>query len=158
MSDRYWYQDGWNVLGIAAAVCVAAYLFHAHQEQVKFDASRINPKIDLKFHQPLFFGSPSLECSVWHEEPDALRNILVTASVSTDPNKSEKSWDLKHRNHVVWQPGRDNEVPFSFPMKEFPPEHPLYLRIRVGGKHNKFDFIALKWADGKWHGDWKDGE
>jgi hypothetical protein len=152
---KYWYQDGWAVLGIVCALGFFGYQFHASNEKAKFNATQVFPKVDLQFRQPLF-GPPTLDCKVWHEQPETLRNMVVFASVSTDP-KADNSWDTEKSVCENWSPNRDHQVSFSFPLKKSHLEHRVYVQIGIGGKHNKFVLRRLKWADGHWH-DWPEGK
>ena len=151
MSEKHWYQDEGNVLFILFVAGFAGFVglsfYWKHLEDSK---PQIMPVMSGKLTRPLL-GTPTLEVTVWHQHPAALRNVQLHVNLNEDPARGEEHWDRRQHSFESWPPNRDQAATFSFPLKQYDPKREITVGVIVMGKS-----IKLSGARGTWLGDtWK---
>lgn len=110
MTERYWYQNGWVVLGILLGGGFLALSFLAQHEKAKIDAlPLVVPKLSGSLSQPIF-GTPTMKINVWHQYPAALRNVVLVVSVKEGPVQGDAAWDRREHSFEAWSPNQDQSV------------------------------------------------
>jgi hypothetical protein len=148
MTGKHWYQDGWWVLFL---VVVGGFFGYGIYTQA---VERAKPLITLsvagQLQQP-FFGSPSLEITVWHQYPAALRNVRLFVSINEDPARRREHWVNRQHSFEAWSPNRDQAMKFSLPLKQYDPQREIAVSAILFGKS-----IKMSKQEGVWLGsDWK---
>lgn len=150
MSEKHWYQDGWVVLAIVFIGGVFGLSFYRkHLEDSK---PLITPMISGKLTRPLL-GTPTLEVTVWHQHPAALRNVVLNVNVNEDPARREEYWDRRQHSFESWPPNKDQAVTFSFPLKQYAPEREVKVGVILLGKSIKLSMEGGTWLGETWKSD-----
>jgi hypothetical protein len=140
MSDKHWYQDGWVVLVIVFFVGFFGFSFYI--QHVEQSTPLVIPSITGRIEPPAFFGSSSLELTVWHQNAGNLRNGTIKVRLN------EK--DLKEHSYEVWEPNEAHAVRFSFPLPNYDPQREIPFEIALYGKGIKPFQLSDAWLGSTW--------
>ena len=140
MNEKHWYQDGWVVFGITAVVGIFGLSFYA--QHVQQSTPLVVPRIAGRIQQPVLFGSPSLEVTVWHQHAGNLRNGTFKVRLNGK--------DLKEHSYEIWEPNETHAVSFSFPLRDFDPQREIPIEFALYGKKMKTFQRRDAWLGNTW--------
>jgi hypothetical protein len=140
MSEKHWYQDGGVVLFIVFIGGIFGFSFYA--QHVEQSTPLVVPRITGRLEQPAFFGSPSLEVTVWHHHTGNLRNGTLKVRLNGE--------DLKVHSYEMWQPNEAHAVTFSFPVRDYDPQREIPIQITLYGKGIKTFQRTDAWLGNTW--------
>ncbi len=148
--ERYWYQDGWVVIGLIVGAGFAALLVRGCIERDRENSKpRVVPQVTGKLNQPIF-GSPSLTITVWHQHTGTLRNGMLQVTLNEDPAKSEDRWQRQQHSFEAWEPNKDHAVTFTFPLQEYQPHKEIHLGFLLVGRDIKPFILGVEWLGQGW--------
>lgn len=147
MSQKHWYQDGWLVFAILFFGSLLGLSFY--REYLEDSKPRVTPEISGKITRPSL-GPPTLELTVWHQYPAALRNVQLNVNINEDPSRGEEHWDRRQHSFESWPPNRDHAITFSFPLKQYDPQREIAVGIILMGKNIKLSMQGATWLGNTW--------
>lgn len=146
MSERYWYQDGWVVLGI---VFVVVFGWGVYRQSAEDSKPQVIPNIVGSMNHPLF-GSPTLVITLWHDHTGVLRNGRLMVSVDGKQVEGRSGLDTQFHSFEVWQPNRENAVTLKFPIKNFDPTKEIPISYSLIGHGIKPFRYSNAWLGDTW--------
>lgn len=147
MSERYWYQDGWLILVLVGIVGFFGYAFYV--QQIDRSTPEITPSLTGRLLQPLL-GPPSLEITVWHQHPEALRNVRLFVMVNEDPARGQDQLIDREHSFESWSPNRDQAMTFTFPLQQYDPQREIAVSVILVGKSIKPSVHRAAWLGSGW--------
>ncbi len=103
-----------------------------------------------RIQPPLFFGDTEFVVLVWHQQPGAIHNGVLTAEVNEDPQKRDQYWVTVPYSFENWQPNEDQQVTFKFQLKQYDASRPFHFRLKMEASYVKPYYLEDGWQGNNW--------
>ncbi len=146
--EKYWYQDGWNLLTIIAVLIPIGVWANQYWQQQKELQKPVAMALSTGYLEQPFNGDPVLHLKFWHVHRGNLKQGRLTVLAGSP--ESPKDQHFRIHAFDTWEPNVDHAVTWQVPLPGYQLDQPVPVRVRLEAENARPYADTRVWLGTDW--------